>query len=70
MEDLFPAFRGTEDALSVLVLVSQVISIQNKYAIVVYLGVACPGPLHYVPSTRLGTGHQKYFARILYVKLS
>lgn len=70
MGDLFPAFIGTEEGLSVLVLVSQVTSIQNKYAIVVYLGVACPGPLNYVSSTRLGTGDQKYFLRILYAKPS
>lgn len=73
MGDWFPAFRGmgVGGGLSVLVFVSQVTSIQNKHAFVVHLGVACPGPLHYsVPSTRLGTGDQKYFVRILYAKPS
>lgn len=50
--------EGQKEGLTVLVLVSQGTMIQNKDAIVVHLGVACPGPLHYVPNTRLGTGSQ------------
>ena len=47
MGDLFPVVRETEKGLSRLLLAhSQVALIQrNLYAIVVHLGVACPGPL-------------------------
>lgn len=50
--------EGQREGPTVLVLVSQGTMIQNKYAIVVHLGVACPGPLQYVPNTRLGTEGQ------------
>ena len=48
MGDFLPAFRGTEDGLSVLQpAVFQVASIQkNQYATVAHFGTVCSGPFH------------------------
>ena len=66
MGDLFPAFRGTREGLSVLALVVfQIASIQNnQYGIVAHLGwpalglyssSSCPGPLQFPASLETST---------------